>query len=230
MVKLSADGTALVYANYFGGGSENFEDAYGSLGTGIAVDGAGQAYVTGWTDRTDFPTRNALQPVFGGFRDTFITQLSADGATLLYSSYFGGGGVEMNSAIAVDSAGNAYLTGQTWSGDVPMHNALQPVFGGGTTHQVAVLPDLDGNGVTELAVLSRDAAGQTKTELRDAATGTLIRNLWFDHLDPLDLAVLPDLNGNGSPEVAVLGVPTTGGAQVLIKDSATKAVVSRLDF
>jgi hypothetical protein len=99
-----------------------------------------------------------------------------------------------------------------------------------TPHQVAALPDLNANGVAELAVLGRDAGGQLKTELRDAVTGALVRNLRFDQLAPLDLAVLPDLNGNGSPEVAVLGVLAAGGAQVLIKDSATQAEVSRLDF
>jgi hypothetical protein len=99
-----------------------------------------------------------------------------------------------------------------------------------TPRQVAALPDLNANGVAELAVLSRDAGGQLKTELRDAVTGALVRNLWFGQLAPMDLAVLPDLNGNGSPEIAVLGVPTAGGAQVLIKDSATEAEISRLDF
>jgi hypothetical protein len=97
-------------------------------------------------------------------------------------------------------------------------------------HQVAALPDLNANGVAELAVLGRDAAGQLNTELRDAVTGALVRNLQFEQLAPLDLAVLPDLNGNGSPEVAVLGVPAGGVAQVLIMDSASQAQISRLDF
>ncbi len=99
-----------------------------------------------------------------------------------------------------------------------------------TPHQMAALPDLNANGVAELAVLGHDAGNQLKTELRDAVTGALVRNLWFDHLAPLDLAALPDMNGNGSPEVAVLGVSAAGGVQVLIKDSATQAEVNRLDF
>ena len=105
--------------------------------------------------------------------------------------------------------------------------AFNPAF---APQRLAVLPDRNGNGAAELAVLSRDAGGQLKTELRDAVTGALVRNLWFDHLAPLDLAVLPDRNGNGCPEVAVPGVPAVGGAQVLIKDTATQAEVSRLDF
>lgn len=96
--------------------------------------------------------------------------------------------------------------------------------------RIAALPDLDGNGVGELAVLGQDAGGQLKTELRDAVTGGLVHNLWFDHLDPLDLAVLRDINGNGSPEVVVLGVLPTGGVQVLIRDALTREEVGRLDF
>jgi hypothetical protein len=99
-----------------------------------------------------------------------------------------------------------------------------------TPLQLAALPDLNGNGVPELAVLSRNTAGLLKTELRDAVTGTQVRNVWFDTLTPRDLAVLPDLNGNGRPEIAVLGIPSTGAAQVLIKDAGTQAQISRLDF
>jgi len=99
-----------------------------------------------------------------------------------------------------------------------------------TPLQLAPLPDLNDNGVAELAVLSRDTAGSLKTELRDAVTGTLVRNVWFDTLTPKDLAVLPDLNSNGRPEIAVLGVPSVGGAQVLIKDARTQAQISRLGF
>ncbi len=97
-------------------------------------------------------------------------------------------------------------------------------------HQITVLPDLDGNGVAEVALLGRNADGQTKTELRDVVTGTLVRNLWFEGLAPTDLAVLPDLNGNGSPEVAVLGTTPTGRVRLLIQDVGTKALVSRLTF
>jgi hypothetical protein len=99
-----------------------------------------------------------------------------------------------------------------------------------TPLQLASLPDLNGNGVAELAVLSRNTAGLLKTELRDAITGTQVRNVWFDTLTPKDLAVLPDLNGNGRPEIAVLGIPSAGGAQVLIKDAGTQAQISRLNL
>ena len=61
---------------------------------GIAVDLAGNAYVTGYTASTDFPTANPLQPVFSGSGDAFVTKLNASGTALVYSTYLGGGGVD----------------------------------------------------------------------------------------------------------------------------------------
>ena len=106
IVKLNAAGTALVYSTYLGG-SGNDE------GMRIAVDGAGNAYVTGDTRSADFPTHNALYPNLGGDRDAFIAKLKADGTALTYSTYLGGTYRDYGYGIAVDGAGNAYVTGET---------------------------------------------------------------------------------------------------------------------
>jgi hypothetical protein len=125
VVKLTADGAALSYATYLGGNG-------GDSGNGIAVDQRGQAYVTGFTESTDFPTVNALQPTFGGgFLDAFIAQLTADGAELRYATYLGGSKDDNGLGIAVDQRGQAAVTGVTESADFPTVNALQPTFGGG---------------------------------------------------------------------------------------------------
>jgi hypothetical protein len=121
----SADGASLVYSTYLGG-SGNDE------GHGIAGDGAGNAYITGQTSSTDFPTANAFQPTYGGGSlNAFVTQFSADGASLVYSSYLGGSGRDAGNGIAVDAAGNAYVTGQGSSRDFPTANAFQPTNGEG---------------------------------------------------------------------------------------------------
>ncbi len=113
----------LGYSTYHGGsGSDE--------GSGIAVDGSGNAYVTGGTKSTDFPTANALQPNFGGDRDVVVMKLSADGASLVYSTYLGGSGEDEGARIAVDESGSAYLTDVTDSMNFPTANALQPTFGG----------------------------------------------------------------------------------------------------
>ena len=96
----------LLYSTYLGGsGIEQ--------GLGIAVDAAGQAYVTGQTDSTNFPTATPVQATYGGDYDAFVTKLSASGTSLLYSTYLGGSSQDQGFGIAVDAAGQAYLTGHT---------------------------------------------------------------------------------------------------------------------
>jgi hypothetical protein len=85
------------------------------------VDAAGNAYVTGSTFTIDFPTTpGAFQTTFGGFADAFVTKLNAAGTALVYSTYLGGSdGYDSGTGIAVDRAGNAYVTGDTSSSDFP---------------------------------------------------------------------------------------------------------------
>ena len=97
---------------------------------GIAVDSAGNAYVTGYTVSTDFPTANALFPTSGGPQDAFVTKLNPAGSALVYSTYLGGSGSDTGSAIAVDSSGNAYVTGSEFT-NFPTANALFAANGGG---------------------------------------------------------------------------------------------------
>jgi hypothetical protein len=98
----------------------------------IAVDSFGNAYVTGQTNSTDFPTVNAIQPTnHGGFDDAFVAKINADGSALVYSTYLGGSGTDWGSGIAVDSSGNAYVTGSTFSTDFPTVNAIQTTNHGG---------------------------------------------------------------------------------------------------
>jgi hypothetical protein len=122
VTKLTATG-ALAYSTYLGG--SGFDG-----GGGIAVDGSGQAYVTGGTASGNFPTLHASQPAFGGEHDAFVTKLTATGA-LAYSTYLGGSGVDGGGDIAVDGSGQAYVTGLTTSGDFPTVQASQPAYGGG---------------------------------------------------------------------------------------------------
>src|SRR5205807_10510131 len=90
-------------------------------GFGIAVDSSGNAYVTGDTFSTNFPTTaGAFQTALSGGYDAFVTKLNPTGsAPLVYSTYLGGSGGEIGSGIAVDASGNAYVTGFTSSTDFP---------------------------------------------------------------------------------------------------------------
>ncbi|HEU4596905.1 MAG TPA: SBBP repeat-containing protein, partial [Pyrinomonadaceae bacterium] len=128
VTKLNAAGSALVYSTYLGGNGSD-------QGRGIAVDSAGNAYVTGVTNSTNFPTANALQATKGSNGDdAFVTKLNAAGSALVYSTYLGGGdSAEFGQAITVDSDGNAYVTGNTFSNDFPTVNPIQATEGGGST-------------------------------------------------------------------------------------------------
>src|SRR5207253_2321486 len=115
VTKLNAGGTGLVYSTYLGGNSS--DDGYG-----IAVDSSGDAYVTGFTSSSNFPTTaSAFQTGLVGAQDAFVTKLNATGTGLMYSTYLGGSGSlgDQGYGIAVDSAGNAYVTGSTSSSDFP---------------------------------------------------------------------------------------------------------------
>jgi hypothetical protein len=163
VAKLSADGTALVYATFLGGSSSSDE------GRGIAVDATGAAYVTGPTGSPDFPTWHPLQPTFGGLFDAFVAKLTPDGTALVYATYLGGSVMEVGFGIAVDAAGAAYVTGLTGSPDFPTRNPLQPTYGGHRDAFVAKLsPDgsafiyanyLGGSGDDGGAGIAVDAAG-----------------------------------------------------------------------
>ena len=124
VTKLNAEGDALVYSTYLGGKGHDF-------GYGVALDTAGNAYVAGYTDSTNFPKKNAYQKAGAGGWDAFVTKLGPGGNTLVYSTYLGGTGDEGASAIAVDSGGNAYLTGRTASRNFPLAFPFQSAFAGG---------------------------------------------------------------------------------------------------
>src|SRR5439155_22954109 len=114
----------LSYSTYHGG-------SVGEEGRSIAVDTAGNAYVTGYTGSTDFPTANAIQPTEKGNEDAFVTKINASGSAFFYSTYLGGNSADAGSGIALDSADNVYVVGWTQSTDFPAVNAIQPVFAGG---------------------------------------------------------------------------------------------------
>lgn len=124
VTKLSFSGSAL-YSTFLGGGNIDH-------GSGIATDAEGNAYVTGFTDSTDFPTTTgAFQTTFHGVVDAFVTKLNPTGSSIVYSTYLGGTDDDGGGAIAVDTAGNAYVMGSTQSTDFPTTaGALQTTFGG----------------------------------------------------------------------------------------------------
>jgi hypothetical protein len=110
----------LSYSTYLGGST--FEH-----GNGIAVDSSGNVYVTGYTESSNFPTANPFQATLKGYANAFIAKFNPTGSALVYSTYFGGSSSSGDSGagIAVDSSGNAYVTGVTQSTNFTTVNPLQ---------------------------------------------------------------------------------------------------------
>lgn len=123
VTKVAADFLSLVYSSPLGGGNDD-------AGTGIAVDDAGNAYITGYTRSTNFPTLNAFQPALDNGFDAFVTKVNAAGSARVYSSYLGGDLEDRGRAIDVDETGSVVVVGQTRSIDFRTFSPSQPANGG----------------------------------------------------------------------------------------------------
>ena len=114
---------AVSYATYLGGNAKDD-------GSAITVNSAGNAYVTGQTKSTNFPSKNALQGTNAGGFDVFVSELSPDGSSLVFSTYIGGSLDDSGNAIALDASDNIFVAGGTGSTNFPTHGAFQGTSGG----------------------------------------------------------------------------------------------------
>jgi Abnormal spindle-like microcephaly-assoc'd, ASPM-SPD-2-Hydin/Beta-propeller repeat/Cep192 domain 4 len=207
VTKLSPDGSSLVYSTYLGGGGTDY-------GKAIAVDSSGSAYVTGATNSgtvnntANFPTTPGVKQttLIGGY-DAFVTKLSADGATLLYSTYLGSSDDDIGNAIAVDSAGNTFIAGSTASPKFPVtKSAFQTTLSGGTD---AFFIELNPT-ATSPAVYGTFLGGSGD----DSANGIAI-----------DSSGKPYITG----KTASSNFPVTTGVQQTSLGGSTDAFVAKLD-
>jgi len=153
--RINSLGSGLVYSSYLGG--NGYDRAYG-----IVVDSSGNAYLTGYTSSTNFPTASPIQATLAGGDDVFITKINYYGNALVYSSYLGGSGVEYGYGIAIDSSGNAYITGNTQSTNFPTASPIQATLAGGSdvfitkinapSRALVYSADFDANSLSERTV------------------------------------------------------------------------------
>lgn len=207
VAKFSNDGSNLVYCTYLGGSQDD-------LASALAVDNAGNAFLTGFTDSPNFPTTNALYPNILGHAfppgtyngNAFVTELDATGSHLVYSTYLGGSGTinyansgDVGTGIALDAAGNAYVTGYTTSTNFPVVNPLSYQLAGSTN---LVLNRLAGR---YNAFLSKIGPGGTN----------LIYSTYFGGTN-IDVAEGISVDGSGNVYLAGFtdstNFPTTAGA------------------
>ncbi len=136
VAKVNASGTAIEYCGYIGGSGNDY-------GYGIAIDRAGNAYVTGYTSSNElsFPVRKGPDLSHNGRLDVFVAKVKADGSALEYCGYIGGSDDDFGRGIAVDAAGNAYLAGSTYSSQSSFPVAVGPqlIYGGNRDAFVAAV-------------------------------------------------------------------------------------------
>ncbi|HXH48546.1 MAG TPA: alpha/beta fold hydrolase [Terriglobia bacterium] len=229
--------TSVIYSTYLGGaGAEE--------GRSIGVDSSGNAYVTGFTDSTDFPVLNAIQATNAGGFDVYVAKLNASGSHLIFSTYLGGTGTDGGTTntdsmgIAVDSSGNAYVTGKTDSTDFPVANAMQSTNAGSLDVFVAKLSGLQLPVPTFLPTsitFAEQAVGTasapesiTLTNVGDASLS--ISGISLTGADPTDFSSSADtcsgatITPNGSCTVSVTFTPSAIGtrtASLAITDNAS---------
>jgi N-acetylneuraminic acid mutarotase len=155
VTKINSAGSALTYSSYLGGSGSEF-------GSGISIDGSGNAFVTGGSDSTNFPTTTgALSTTNHGSLDAFLSKVNASGNSLLYSTYFGGSSDEYANGVAWNPAGDVYLTGITGSVNFPTTpGAFQTTNHGGADAFVTKINDA-----------SCSATWQTKASMPTARNG-----------------------------------------------------------
>jgi hypothetical protein len=220
VVRVKADGTSLEYAGFIGG---NDMETYGQ----IALDAQGNAYITGatWSGQATFPDGNGFGALpgpdrtFNGNSDAFVAKVKSDGQALLYAGYIGGRWYDYGFGIAVDAAGNAYVTGNTGSSedtfpDGDGFGALsgpdRTFNGGNDAYVVQVKPDgsglgwgtyIGGDDDEDGAAVAVDAAGNVRVVGATESGGTS-----FPDGDGLGALPGPDRTLNGSRDAFVVAI------------------------
>lgn len=217
VTKLDKTGTVELFSSYLGGSGQENDFRAGVESSGIAVDTAGNVYLAGRTNSTDFPVARALFNSYrGGDEDGFVAKLSADGSTLLYSTYLGGAANDSANGIAVDSAGNIYVTGGTKSAlDFPISpGAFQPALGGGTD---AFIVKIDPTQTGAQSLLYASFLGGSGTDRGTAVAVDSSGNAYVTGLTYTTDSTFPIVNpfqatngGGGDAFVAVVNPNGTG--------------------
>jgi hypothetical protein len=197
----------IVYSTYLGGSG-------GDQGLHIALDSSANAYVSGFTVSTNFPTASPVQAANAAFQDAFVTKINAAGNALVYSTYLGGNGNEQARGLAVDSAGSAYVTGFTDSTNFPTANAFDATIGSNGDDAFVTKLNAAGNAL----VYSTYLGGNESAEFGQAITVDSAGNAYvtgstfsddFPTVNPIQAA-----NAGGSTDAFLSKLNAAGSALV----------------
>jgi len=201
LLKLDPSGSSLVYSVLYGSG-------YNDSASGVVVDSAGNAYVTGATNGFTFIQPDALQPTcycpsgLGWTTDAFVVKFNPTATAVVYGTYLGGWGREVGSAIAVNASGEAYVTGRTSSDDFPIVNAAQPSHAGGGNDDFVLKLNASGSALVFSTFLG-GSGNETGNALGSAIAVDVAGSAYVTGYTPSDFPTTP---GSFQPD------PPQGGA------------------
>lgn len=216
----------IVYSTFIGGHSDD-------AGSAIAVNTAGQAFITGFTGSSDFPVVAPFQATLLGVRNVFVTKLSADGSKILYSTFLGGGADDEGRGIAVDASGNIYITGLTDSPNFPLQNSARTapagfdafaakILAGGTSLGYSVL--LGGGANDSGSAIAVDTAGNAFVAGSTSSTDFFVtpnanqptlrgaQNAFMAKLDPRGTILFSTFHGGSANDAAAAVALDSAGA------------------
>jgi hypothetical protein len=216
---------AVIYSTYFGGNGDDNGTGI-TVDGGIAVDAAGNTYVTGSTSSTNLPTHSPVQASYGGNTDFFVVKRDPTGA-IVYATYFGGSGNDASFGIATDDFGNAHIAAVTLSANFPTKNAYQGSLAGGADAAIVKLDPagalvfstyLGGTGDESAQRVAVDSAGNVyaggntssqnfpTTPDRLQAYGGGAFDGWISELSPAGSSLLFSTYVGGSGGDVILGL------------------------
>jgi hypothetical protein len=206
VTKLNSTGTALLYSTYIGGSNYDYCPS-------IAIDDFGNAFITGYTESHDYDiTPGAFQATFGGGADVFVTKLNSTGTALIYSTYIGGSNNDYGDAIAIDTSGNAYITGSTNSTNYDITaGAFQTSYGGGTNDVFATKLNSTGSGLIYSTYIGGSDEDRGNSIAIDHTGNAYVTGETYS----TDYDITPDVFQNiygGSQDVFVTKLNSTGTA------------------
>jgi hypothetical protein len=205
--KLNPSGTALIYSTYLGGANLDY-------GADITIDSLENAYITGGTQSSTFPTTtNAFDTSYNGSRDVFVAKLNASGTALFYSTYLGGGLADGGYGIAIDTAGNAYITGYCSSNFPTTPGTFDSSFNGGNNDIFVSKLNPSGTALvysTYLGGVSDDAGGYIAL---DDSENVYVTGVTLSTNFPTTPGAF-DTTPNGSSDVFVTKLNASGTALV----------------
>lgn len=235
----------LSYSTFIGGSNSE-------ISKDIAVDSAGNAYITGWTQSVNFPTDGDIDPPDSSNRSfplVFVSKLNAEGTTLIYSAFLGGSSNDFGNSIGVDNESNVYIAGYTSSADFPVINALDDVYGSDNTDGVKdafvtkLAPDgnrleystyLGGAGTEEDTYLTVDPIGNTYITGQtgsNASSGFPITSNAYDQTRSSWDAYVVKLTSTGNHEYGTYlgGTGTEHGRGIVVDSMGNTYIVGDTD-